>query len=185
MIKFTQRSFAGANHHDPRKKRNSKLSPLHCTDSQGISKGRPETFQGEVRGRSNRMSCKISFAFSPDICHRTSPDGLLRCPESQGYGKSFWGSWWLTPANDLCLNFFIILHVSNYIRDLGTNVTYSPINPKCLVTVIFVIQLHLKYLIKTLHKPMSHKAVLWLKVFFLGKWFLSKCCPYQPLAPSK
>ena len=46
-------------------------------------------------------------------------------------------------------------------------------------------QLHLKYLIKTLHKPMSHKAVLWLKVFFLGKWFLSKCCPYQPLAPSK
>ena len=34
---------------------------LLYTDSQDISKGRPETFQGEVRGRSNR--CPVEFFY--------------------------------------------------------------------------------------------------------------------------
>ena len=59
MKNFTQRSFAGVDHHDPRKKRNPNL--LLYTDSQDISKGPPETFQGEVRGRSNR--CPAEFFY--------------------------------------------------------------------------------------------------------------------------
>ena len=140
-------------------------------------------WQHIVQGHKNKKKCSRKTLHDiywsvPRPALGTSPDVLLRCSESQCKGESlefpfFRGSWWLTPANDLCLNFFIILHVSNYIRDLGTNVTYPPINPKCLATVIFVIQSSVSCTWNIWSKPSCH----WK--FFL----LEKCCPYQPLAP--
>ena len=41
---------------------------LLCTDSQSMSKGRPETFQGQVWGRSSRCHAEFFYYISSYFC---------------------------------------------------------------------------------------------------------------------